>query len=233
MCTAFLWFELANFSFRSCVGPMSFEGAWRERKALRRVRRSHLDRLSVNPPIPVDWVARGEAPNAPPVQIEFPRSRMVRSRNPKSGKRRPRPHNIDQEGVEVAEEEDEDEEKLRPWHQRRTSPRHPSFTAELVPSSSAPQGDTFHGLSPSLGRAERVTEDGNRVDSVIETPAPSLVVGTPSGPSWLRPNFVIPDDEVGSSLQRDRSSNSSSLQPPLHQQIPLNSSRVSCLELSY
>lgn len=176
---------------------MSFEGAWRERKALRRVRRSHLDRLSVNPPILVDRVAQGEAPIAPPVQIEFPRSRRARSRNPKSGKRRPHPHNIDREGGEVAEEEDVDEEQLHPRQQRWTSPRHPSFTAELVPSSSVPRGDIFHGLSPSLGRAERVTEDGNRVESVPETPTPTLLVGKPSGPSWLRPNFVILDDEVG------------------------------------
>lgn len=70
----------------------------------------HLDNPSVNPTIPVDLLARGEAPITLPVQIEVPHSRRVRSRKPRSGERRPRPQNIEQERGEVFEEEDNDKE---------------------------------------------------------------------------------------------------------------------------
>lgn len=45
-----------------------------------------------------------------------------------------------------------------------------------------------------LGNALQEAKDGNEVETILETPAPTLVVGMPSGPSWLRHDFVIPEE---------------------------------------
>lgn len=71
----------------------------------------------------------------------------------------------------------------------------------------------FVGPSPSPECIVREAEDGNEVETIPETPAPTLVVGKPSGPSWLRPDFVIPEDEVGLAALCDEIE---TVTPPIH-----------------
>lgn len=94
----------------------------------------------------------------------------------------------------IGVKEDEDEEQLHARQQRRTSPCHPS-TTEFVPSLSPPREETLN--SPSLSLEHVVTEDGNGVEAIPETPVATFFVGSPAGPSCLRLNFVMPEDEAG------------------------------------
>lgn len=102
-----------------------------------------------------------------------------------------------------------EEEQLHPPQRRRTSTRGNCVEA----AASAPPPWEELPYVPSHARVVPAADEGNEVEVVPEMPVATLVVGSPDDPSWLRSNFVIPEDEAGLAALCEEIE---AVSPPLH-----------------
>lgn len=101
LCSLFLAMTNPSRSFGAC--PISFRATWNERKALRRVRHSHFDRQSRNPPVPITRGGREEVQIGQPIRQRVPRACRIRTR-------RVREEGNHRGPAERGDDEDEDED---------------------------------------------------------------------------------------------------------------------------